>query len=89
MAIRTIGVVGSGVIGASWTGLFLAHGFRVLASDPAPEADRKLTEHLRGMWPLLEKAGLAPGASLSNCEFIGSTFQGRYEEIDFVQEVRR
>ncbi|KAH0282347.1 3-hydroxyacyl-CoA dehyrogenase [Aureobasidium namibiae CBS 147.97] len=29
-AIKTVGIVGTGVIGASWTALFLAHGLQVL-----------------------------------------------------------
>ncbi len=40
--IRTVAIVGTGTIGASWTSLFLANGFDVVASDPAPEAEVKL-----------------------------------------------
>ncbi|KAM3548477.1 hypothetical protein ARSEF4850_009390 [Beauveria asiatica] len=58
MAIRTVGVIGTGVIGASWTGLFLAHGLRVLVSDPAPNAASKLRTHLEGIWPTLGDVGL-------------------------------
>ena len=36
--IRTIGIVGTGVIGASWTAYFLAKGFDVRATDPALDA---------------------------------------------------
>lgn len=34
--IKTVGVVGAGVIGASWTALFLYKGFKVKAYDPYP-----------------------------------------------------
>ncbi len=34
--IKTIGVVGVGVIGASWTALFLYKGFKVKVYDPYP-----------------------------------------------------
>ncbi|KDN87816.1 3-hydroxyacyl-CoA dehydrogenase NAD-binding domain-containing protein [Kitasatospora cheerisanensis] len=37
-----IAVVGTGVIGASWATLFLSHGHRVVASDPAPGAEDRL-----------------------------------------------
>jgi 3-hydroxyacyl-CoA dehydrogenase len=37
-----IAVVGTGVIGASWATLFLAHGHDVVASDPAPGAEERL-----------------------------------------------
>ncbi|KAL9070787.1 MAG: hypothetical protein Q9157_005689 [Trypethelium eluteriae] len=84
--IKTIGVVGTGVIGTSWVGLFLARGSRVLVADPGPNVEQKVSDHLRGMWPLLERQGLAPGASISNWEFVGNSLAGRYHEVDFVQE---
>lgn len=34
--IKTVGVVGAGVIGASWTALFLYKGFKVKVYDPYP-----------------------------------------------------
>ena len=34
--IGAVAVVGTGVIGASWAALFLAHGLDVIATDPAP-----------------------------------------------------
>ncbi|MFG2913085.1 3-hydroxyacyl-CoA dehydrogenase NAD-binding domain-containing protein [Kitasatospora sp. NPDC048298] len=37
-----VAVVGTGVIGASWTTLFLLHGHEVVASDPAPGAEERL-----------------------------------------------
>ncbi|KAM3537707.1 hypothetical protein ARSEF1564_009368 [Beauveria bassiana] len=86
MAIRTVGVIGTGVIGASWTGLFLAHGLRVLVSDPAPNAASKLRTHLKGIWPTLEDVGLLPNSSLSNYQFVGASMQQHYSELDFVQE---
>ncbi|KAL9082522.1 MAG: hypothetical protein Q9165_008871 [Trypethelium subeluteriae] len=84
--IKTIGVVGTGVIGVSWVGLFLARGSRVLVADPGPNVKQRVSDHLRSIWPLLERQGLAPGASISNWEFVGSSLAGRYHEVDFVQE---
>ncbi|KAK2616926.1 hypothetical protein QQS21_000014 [Conoideocrella luteorostrata] len=86
MSIRTVGVVGTGVIGASWTGLFLAHGLQVLVSDPAPDAEQKLAGYLKSIWPTLERLGLQPTASLSNYRFVGSSLDGHYDEVDFIQE---
>ncbi|UOZ02846.1 3-hydroxyacyl-CoA dehydrogenase NAD-binding domain-containing protein [Amycolatopsis sp. WQ 127309] len=40
--MSTVAVVGTGVIGASWAGLFLAHGHDVVATDPAPGAEERL-----------------------------------------------
>jgi 3-hydroxyacyl-CoA dehydrogenase len=54
MSLRTLGVVGTGVIGASWTGLFLAHGLRVLVSDPTPNAEKGLQDFIHTILPTLE-----------------------------------
>ncbi|HZC96862.1 MAG TPA: 3-hydroxyacyl-CoA dehydrogenase NAD-binding domain-containing protein, partial [Bradyrhizobium sp.] len=37
--IRRIAIIGTGVIGASWTSLFLAKGLDVVATDVAPGAE--------------------------------------------------
>ncbi|KAJ5797710.1 uncharacterized protein N7503_007006 [Penicillium pulvis] len=84
--IKTVGVVGTGVIGASWTALFLAHGLRVLVSDPAPDAEERLTGYLKGVWPSLQQLGLHPEASLSNCTFVGENFDDHCGKVDFIQE---
>ena len=34
-AVKSIGIVGTGTIGASWAAYFLAQGFKVKAWDPA------------------------------------------------------
>ena len=85
--IATVGVCGTGVIGASWTGLFLSKGMQVLVSDPAPGAKEKLDAHLKEIWPALERIGLGPGASLSNYKFVGASLDDHLDQVDFVQEV--
>ncbi|MBB6407782.1 3-hydroxyacyl-CoA dehydrogenase NAD-binding domain-containing protein [Mesorhizobium sangaii] len=61
--IRQIAVIGTGVIGASWTALFLAKGLDVVATDVAPNAEAGLRRFVDAAWPALERLGLAPGAS--------------------------
>lgn len=85
-AIKTIGVVGTGVIGASWTALFLAKGYRVIVSDPAPGAGEKLQGFLKKEWQTLSKIGLKPGASLENYQFVKSIDE-HLIHVDYVQEV--
>lgn len=85
--IKTVGVVGLGVIGASWTALFLSQGLHVLVSDPAPDAEKTLEAHLEHFWPALKELGLASGASLKNYTFVGSSLKGHYDKVDFIQEV--
>jgi carnitine 3-dehydrogenase len=41
-AIRTIAVIGTGTIGASWAALFLGHGLDVIANDPAADAEARV-----------------------------------------------
>lgn len=84
--IKTVGVVGTGVIGASWTALFLANGLRVLVSDPAPGAKDRLSAYLNESWPTLERLGLHPDASLANYKFVGQSLEEHCSEVDFIQE---
>jgi 3-hydroxyacyl-CoA dehydrogenase len=85
--IKTVAVIGTGVIGASWTALFLAHGLHVTVSDPGPGAKSKLEAYLSKEWPTMEKIGLAEGASLSNYTFV-ENIDEHLPNVDFVQEVR-
>lgn len=84
-SIRRIAIVGTGVIGASWAALFLAHGFDVVATDPAPNAEPALRRFVAGAWPALERLGLAPGASQDRLAFTGDLADALVD-ADFVQE---
>lgn len=88
MAIQTVGVVETGVLGASWTALFLAHGLQVIVADPSPDAAIKLKSYLESVWPALQTMGLSHGASLDYYKFVGTSLGAHYGEVDFVQEVR-
>ena len=68
--IKRVAVIGTGVIGASWTALFLAKGLNVVATDVAPGAEGRLRQYIDEAWPALESLGLAPGASRSNLKFM-------------------
>ena len=83
--IHRIAIVGTGVIGASWAAYYLAHGFDVIASDPAPNAEANLRAYVKDAWELLAASGLAPGASLERLEF-ASSMKEALATADFVQE---
>ena len=83
--IRRIAVVGTGVIGASWAALYLAQGFKVVATDPAPDAEHMLRNFVQKAWPGLKQLGLAPGASLKNLTF-DADLASALKDVDFVQE---
>jgi 3-hydroxyacyl-CoA dehydrogenase len=67
--IRRIAIIGTGVIGASWSSLFLAKGLQVVATDPAQNAEAALRKFVETAWPALKRLGLSPGASQSNLTF--------------------
>ena len=69
---RTIAIVGTGVIGASWTAYYLARGFTVIASDPAEGAEALLRQRVEEFWPALETVGLDDGAAKENLGFRAS-----------------
>src|SRR6202030_1858886 len=83
--IRRIAIIGTGVIGASWTALFLAKGLDVVATDVAPDAERSLRSFVKAAWPALERLGLAPGASQSHLAFTAD-LPAAVQTADFVQE---
>lgn len=77
--IRTVAVVSTGVIGASWVAHFLAHGLDVVATDPAPGAEERLraevNAHLNGLG----------GGSLDRLTFTADPAEA-VADADFVQE---
>ena len=74
--IRRIAIIGTGVIGASWSSLFLAKGLQVVATDIAPNAEAALRKFVETAWPALKRLGLSPGASQSNLKFTADTRAG-------------
>ncbi|MBV8988625.1 MAG: hypothetical protein JO372_08700, partial [Solirubrobacterales bacterium] len=51
-------VIGGGLIGASWTALFVAHGLRVTIHDPRPDIEPVVRAGLRAVAPALEELGM-------------------------------
>jgi carnitine 3-dehydrogenase len=66
---RQIAVVGTGTIGASWAAHYLARGFDVVATDPAPGADAALRSYVDGAWDAASTLGLEAGASRERLRF--------------------
>src|ERR1700752_4191215 len=83
--IRRIAIIGTGVIGASWTALYLAKGLQVVATDIAPNAEAALKNFVETAWPALKRLGLSPGASQSNLKFTPDIAQA-LAGADLVQE---
>jgi 3-hydroxyacyl-CoA dehydrogenase len=83
--IRRIAIVGTGVIGASWAAQYLAKGFDVVATDPAPNAEANLRKYVDDAWKVLTDIGLAPGASRKRLSFTPD-MKAALSNADFVQE---
>jgi len=83
--IRNIAIVGTGVIGASWAALYLARGFNVTATDPAPNAEATLRKFIDAAWTDLSVIGLSPNASRDNLQFTPDMNKA-LSDADFVQE---
>ncbi|HEX4770512.1 MAG TPA: 3-hydroxyacyl-CoA dehydrogenase NAD-binding domain-containing protein [Bryobacteraceae bacterium] len=84
-AIRRIAIVGTGVIGASWAAEFLARGFDVVATDPAPNAEENLRKYIDEAWPALTALGLSPKGSRERLSFTRD-LKTAVSEADLVQE---
>ena len=83
--IRRVAIVGTGVIGASWSAQYLAKGLQVVATDPAPGAENRLRAFVAKAWTALERLGLSPGASQANLSFTADLAEA-LTGVDLVQE---
>ncbi|GAC1494166.1 MAG: 3-hydroxyacyl-CoA dehydrogenase NAD-binding domain-containing protein [Acetobacteraceae bacterium] len=83
--VGTVGVIGTGTIGASWAAYFLSRGLAVRASDPAPDAADRLTRFIDAAWPALTTLGLAEGADRSRVTFAADPVEA-VAGCDFIQE---
>lgn len=83
--ISNVAVLGAGVIGASWTALFLASGRDVTVYDPDPDAETKVRNYIETAWPSLEALGLAGHAASGEVSFAKTAAEAS-AHADFVQE---
>src|ERR1700688_4431828 len=83
--IRKVAIVGTGLIGASWSALYLARGLNVVATDPAPNAEANLRRYIDAAWKDLSVIGLSPNASRDHLEFT-LDMKKAVSDADFVQE---
>jgi carnitine 3-dehydrogenase len=59
--VHHVAVLGGGLIGRSWTALFLAAGRSVAVYDPDPAAEARVRDTVESSWPVLESLGLVDG----------------------------
>jgi carnitine 3-dehydrogenase len=83
--MRTLGVLGAGVIGAGWAARFALMGWRVRVHDPDPEARRKLDAVLGGAaraLPMLYEAPMPERGPVTLCDTLRDAVAG----ADFIVE---
>ena len=82
---RNVTVIGAGVIGSSWTALFLAHGLNVVVNDPRPDIEAVIKADLAQIAPTLEALGLPSQGLEKNLRFEADLARA-VAKADLVQE---
>lgn len=85
--VTRVACLGGGVIGQSWTALFVARGKSVALFDPDPAAEDRVREAVAAAWPTLASLGMtdgddAPSGELLVCDNPRAAVEG----AQFVQE---
>jgi ketoreductase RED1 len=78
-------IIGAGVIGASWTALFLAHGLEVVVTDPRPDVETFVRNYIRSNLSTLEALGLATANLEAKLRF-KADLESAVAGADLVQE---
>lgn len=78
-------VIGAGVIGASWTALFLAHGLTVVVNDPRPDVETIVRDYIRNNLSTLGELGL-PTDNLEKKLSFEADLERSVTGADLVQE---
>lgn len=82
--VERVGVLGAGVIGASWVTLFLAAGLEVVVGDPDPASPERVRSQVERTWPALVRLGLAEGRPPGRVH-VEDDLEALLQ-VDFVQE---
>jgi ketoreductase RED1 len=64
-----VAVIGAGVIGASWTALFLAHGLEVVVNDPRDDIEAIVNDYIKNATPTLKALGIPTENLTKNLSF--------------------
>lgn len=81
-----VACLGGGVIGQSWTALFLAAGTSVTLFDPDPAAAGRVREAVARAWPTLVALGLTDGDVPSDELVLCDSARAAVDGAQFVQE---
>ena len=82
---KNTAVLGAGVIGMSWTALFLASGRNVAVFDTLSTTEKSTRDYVEMAWPALEALGLVKAGAPGRLTFHRSAAEA-VRDADFVQE---
>jgi carnitine 3-dehydrogenase len=84
-AINTVGIAGTGLIGAGWAARLLIRGFDVIAYDVAPIAEAKLKAAVEVAWPSMRRL-LKPRSARRGRLTFTTDLEEMASKADFVHE---
>ena len=84
--VSRVACLGGGVIGQSWTALFLAAGTSVALFDPDPAVEGRVKETVAAVWPTLVELGLTENDAPSGDFLVCHDARAAVEGAQFVQE---
>jgi carnitine 3-dehydrogenase len=82
---KSVAVVGCGLIGASWSGLFLSHGFNVKTWDPSAEIRADLAARVQGICAQLAEMKSGEGLSRGTL-VVEPSIAGAVRDVFWIQE---
>jgi len=79
-------ILGAGVIGASWTALFLASGRNVNLYDNAPGVEKQVRSYIEKAWPILERLSLVQKSAKPDALQFCASAREAVVDAHFIQE---
>ena len=85
MIIKTVGIAGTGLIGAGWAARLLVRGYDVIAYDVVPEAEAKLRAAIDVAWPSMIRLLNTPKVKKGKLSFT-TDLKEMARKADFIHE---
>jgi len=86
MNVEKTAALGAGVIGASWTSLFLSSGRSVAIYDPNPNIEQSVRDYIKNAWPVLTDLGLVTSTANPDAISFHTDAIKAVEGATFIQE---
>ena len=83
--VKTLGLLGTGVIGGGWAARALHFGINVIAADVKPEMEKWIREAVANAEPALSRLTLAPLPPKGKLSFT-TDLHAMARQVDFIQE---